>query len=85
MIDIVQIVLLSVIVLLAVLFVILGIQVFFILRDLRITVQKTNKILVEVDQLAENVSEPISFISGLLFSSKTLAIIGKFFKRGKKE
>lgn len=71
--------------LLAVLFVVLGVQVFFILRDLQKTVQKTNKILDEVDSLAENISEPVSFISGLLFSSKTLGIIAKFLKRDKKE
>ncbi|MFI5265604.1 MAG: hypothetical protein ACHQT7_02570, partial [Candidatus Levyibacteriota bacterium] len=70
MIDTVQIVLLSVIILFAVLFVVLGIQVFFIFRELRKTLYKTNKILDEVDSLAENVSEPISFIAGFLFSSK---------------
>ena len=85
MIDTVQIVLISVIILLAVLFIVLGIQVFFILRELQKTLFKTNKILDEVDTLAVNVSEPISFISGLLFSSKTLAIIGKFLKREKKD
>lgn len=85
MIDTVQIVLISVIVLLAVLFTVLGIQVFFILRELQKTVKKTNKILDEVDQLAENISEPISFISSIFFSSKTLSIIGKFLKRDKKE
>lgn len=85
MIDTVQIVLISVIVLLAVLFTVLGIQVFFILRELQKTLFKTNKILDEVDTLAESVSEPISFISGILFSSKTISIIGKFLKRNKKE
>lgn len=85
MIDTVQVILISVIVLLAVLFTVLGVQVFFILRELRKTLFKTNKILDEVDALAENVSEPISFISGLLFSSKTLGIIKKFLKHDKKE
>lgn len=83
MIDTVQAVLLFVIILLAVLFVVLGIQVFFILRELRTTLKKTNKILDEVEELTETVSEPISFITGFFFSSKTLAILAKLFKRKK--
>lgn len=84
MIDPVQAVLLFVIVLLAVLFVVLGIQVFLILKELRMTVIKTNKILDDVDTLTESISEPVSFISGLLFSSKTFAIIAKFLSGARK-
>ncbi len=84
MIDPVQAVLLFVILLLAILFVILGIQVFLILRELRVTLQKTNKILDDVDSLTTSVSEPLSFISGLLFSSKTLTTIAKFFNQAKR-
>ncbi len=81
MIDPVQAVLLFVILLLAILFVILGIQVFLILRELRTTVMKTNKILDDVDSLTTSISEPVSFVSGLLFSSKTLTTIAKFFNQ----
>ena len=81
MIDPVQAVLLFVILLLAILFVILGIQVFLILRELRTTVVKTNKILDDVDSLTTSISEPISFVSGLLFSSKTLTTIAKLFNQ----
>lgn len=81
MIDTVQAVLLFVILLLAVLFVVLGIQVFFILKELRTTLSKTNKILDEIEELTESVSEPVSFISGLLFSSKTFASIVNFLRR----
>lgn len=85
MIDTVQAVLLFVIVLLAVLFVVLGVQVFLILGELRKTLTKTNKILDEVEQLTESVSEPINFISGLLFSSKTFATIANFIRRGSRD
>ncbi|MGE5042436.1 MAG: hypothetical protein ACM3IJ_06080 [Candidatus Levyibacteriota bacterium] len=85
MIDTVQAVLLFVIIILAVLFVVLGVQVFLILKELRITLSKTNKILTEVEDLTEHVAEPLAFITGFLFSSKTLSIIGKLFKRNKKE
>lgn len=84
MIDPVQAVLLFVILLLAILFVILGIQVFLILRELRTTVVKTNKILDDVDSLTTSISEPISFVSGLLFSSKTLTTIAKLFNQTRK-
>lgn len=84
MIDPVQAVLLFVIVLLAILFVILGIQVFLILKELRQTVVKTNKILDDVDTLTESISEPVSFLSGLLFSSKTFAVIAKFLSATRK-
>ena len=84
-IDAVQLVLLIVIIILAVLFVILGVQVFFILSELKKTLTKTNKILDEVEQLTESVSEPVSFISGLLFSSKTFASIVNFIKKGREK
>ncbi|MBP7832987.1 MAG: hypothetical protein KA035_04440 [Candidatus Levybacteria bacterium] len=84
MIDPVQAVLLFVILLLAILFVVLGIQVFLILRELRTTVVKTNKILDDVDSLTTSISEPVSFVSGLLFSSKTLATVAKFFNATRK-
>lgn len=83
MIDTVQLVLLSVIILLAVLFIVLGVQVFLILRELKSALSKTNKILDEVEELTESVSEPLSFITGFLFSSKTLGILSKIFKRKK--
>lgn len=83
MIDPVQAVLLFVIVLLAVLFVVLGIQVFLILRELKTTLTKTNKILDEVEHLTESVSEPVSFISSFLFSSKTFATIANFLRKGR--
>lgn len=82
-IDSVQLVLLIVIIILAVIFVVLGIQVFFILKELKNTLAKTNKILDEVESLTESISEPVSFISGLLFSSKTFASIINFIRKGR--
>lgn len=83
MIDTVQAVLLFVIILLAVLFAVLGIQVYFILSEFRKTLTKTNKILDEVEELTEAVAEPVTFISSVLFSSKVLGIIGKLFRKEK--
>lgn len=85
MIDPVQFVLLFVILLLSTLFIFLGVQVFLILRDLRVTVKKTNKILDELETLTENISEPVNFIKSFVLSSKTLAMLVKLFTGRKGE
>lgn len=85
MIDPVQAVLLFVILLLSLLFVILGVQVFLILKDLRVTVQKTNKILDDVEEITENISEPVNFIRSVFFSSNILSILTKIFNIGKEK
>lgn len=80
MVDTVQVVLLFVIVLLTVLLLILGVQVFFILKELRSTLSHANKVLENAETISENVSEPISFISGLFSSSHSVSAIAKFIK-----
>lgn len=88
MIDPVQAVLLFVIVLLTVLLMVLGVQIFLILRDLRGTVRRTNRVLDHVDNLTENISEPFALLSGIFSSSgiisKMLKVIGKYSEKDKK-
>lgn len=85
MIDTVQAVLLFVIVLLTILLLVLGVQVFFILRELRTTINRANKILENTQHITESVSEPFTFISGLLTGSRSLSSIANVIKalRGK--
>lgn len=85
MIDTVQVVLLFVIVILTALLVAVGIQVFFVLKDLRTTISRANKILDNAESITESVSEPMSFISGLIFSTKSLNVLSKIFHGKKKE
>lgn len=80
MIDTVQAVLLFVIVLLTILFVVLGIQVFYILKDLRQTIQKTNLLLDEVEELTSQIKQPVSAISGLISSASNLSALGTVAK-----
>ena len=80
MIDTVQAVLLFVIVLLTILFVVLGIQVFYILRDFRQTIRKTNVILDDVEGITSGIREPINALSGLLNSASTMSTIGTVAK-----
>ena len=75
MIDTVQLVLLVVIVVLSLLLVILGIQVFLILKELRNTIKKTNKVLDTADSITENIEGPISAISSLALGMKATSIL----------
>lgn len=75
MIDSVQLILLLIIITLTVLLVILGIQVFFILRDLRKTVKKTNKILENAEDITEGIQGPITAISSFVIGTKATSIM----------
>ena len=84
MIDPAQTILLLVIIILTVLLVVLGIQVFFILRELRKTIDKTNKVLDDTGVITESVSKPLSSLSTLAMGLKTGATIAKILQGGKK-
>jgi hypothetical protein len=61
-----------------VLLVVLGIQVFFILREFRKTVIKANRVLDDTSQITKNVSAPLASLSTLsntLQASSIFAII----------
>jgi len=79
MIDTVQAVLLFVIVLLTILFVVLGIQVYLILKDLRVTLKRTNKILDDVENLTEGVSTQINSLSSMFANASVVGIGAKLF------
>lgn len=79
--DSAQVILIAVIVLLTVLLVVLGIQVYFILREFKRTVSKANKVLDNMGIITQSVSAPISSLSGIAAGIKTgTAIIG-FLKK----
>ena len=77
-IDITQLVLLLVLCILTVLLVVLGIQVYFILREFRKTVAKANRVLDDTSEITKNVSAPLASLSTLtntLQASSVFAII----------
>lgn len=82
--DPAQTALFLVIIVLTVLLLVLGIQVFFILKELRQTIAKTNKVLDEAGVITESVSGPISSISALAMGLKTGASIANIFKKSTK-
>ncbi|OGH16441.1 MAG: hypothetical protein A3C30_04595 [Candidatus Levybacteria bacterium RIFCSPHIGHO2_02_FULL_40_18] len=83
MVDPVQAVLLVVIVLLTLLLLVLGVQIFFILKELRRTLSHATRVLENTESITESVSEPMSFFSGLLLSAKSLKTISKILRRAK--
>lgn len=83
--DTVQILLITVVVVLAVMLVVIGYQVFHILRELRKTIDKTNRVLDNTEEITESVNAPISSFSGLLMGLKNGATIAGFLKRLKEK
>lgn len=83
--DTAQLFLLIVIVALAIVLVILGIQVFFILREFQKTVKKANKVLDDTGVITESISGPVSNLSMLTSGIKAGAFIASLLKgKGKK-
>lgn len=79
--DIAQVALFIVIIVLAILLLALGIQVFFILREFRKTVFKANKVLDDTNIITHSVSSPISSLSGIVGGIKTVTPLLSFFKK----
>lgn len=87
MIDTVQAVLLFVIVLLTILFVVLGVQVFYILKDLRQTLKRTNGILENVENLSNGFSGSVSSLTEMIGGASAINTVVKILSlfRRKKE
>ena len=83
MIDPAQTALFLVITVLTILLIVLGIQVFFILRELRKTLEKANKVLDDTGIITESVSKPIASLSSLTMGLKTGASIARLFDKKK--
>jgi hypothetical protein len=79
--DIAQVALFVVIIVLAILLVALGIQVFFILREFHKTVTKANRVLDDTEAITHSVSAPLSSLSGIAMGLKTVGPLIGFFKK----
>ena len=74
MIDTAQGILLFVVVVLTILLVVLGVQVFFILREFRKTVNKANKVLDDTSSITGSVSGPLASFSSFSYLSTGMKI-----------
>ena len=74
--DPAQILLIVIIIVLTILLVILGIQVSLILKDLRVTIQKTNKVLDDTAEVLDDTAEITEAVKGPVvgFSSAIMGL-----------
>ena len=83
--DAAQILLFLVILILTTLLLVLGIQVFFILKELRKTLNKTNKVLDNTDEITESIKRPLSSFSALLMGLKAGSSLMKIINKGEEK
>lgn len=83
--DTTQIVLLAVTVVLAVFLVALGFQVFFVLKDLRRTLTRMNRLFDDADELVDQVKKPIQSAGNIVSALTAGAGIAHLLKRGDKK
>jgi len=83
--DPVQITIIAVSISLTIILVIIGIQVALILKEVRQSVIKTNKMLDDTGKITETVSSGVSSVSGLVSGIKTgLSFITSLKSKGEK-
>lgn len=83
MVDI-QTILFFVLIILTILLLVLGTQVFFILKELKQTVSKANKVLDDTGVITESISKPISTLSSIGTGVKVGGFIANLLKRKKR-
>jgi len=76
-----QILLFIIIIILTIFLVVLGIQVFLILKDLRQTIVKTNKILDDSAEISRAIKNPVMGLSNTLMGIKTGATFANMLRK----
>lgn len=79
--DTVQALLIAVVIVLTGMLVVIGFQVFYILRELRKTIDKANRVLDNTESITESVSAPVSSFSSMLMGIKTGTTLASLIKR----
>ena len=89
MVDLTQTLLIIVITVLTILLSFIGIQVVFILREVRRSLEKVNKMLDDFGLITESIAHPIAglggVIDGLKSGIKTVETFGKLLSKKKKK
>jgi len=81
--DNTQIILLAIIIVLAIALVVLGFQAFFVLKDLRFTLKRMNRLFDDANDLVAEVKKPIEKAGTLFTAITTGAGIINLLKKGK--
>lgn len=80
-----QILLIGVVTALMILLILIGIQVFFILREIQKSVQKTNKMLDDMGVISESIAKPVASLSNSITGVSSIAgLFGWLSQRGSK-
>lgn len=79
--DVTQSVILSVIIVLSIFLVIIGVQAFFVLKDLRKTLKKMDSLIEDSQDLIVNIKKPIESASNVFTAVTTGAGIAHFVKK----
>ncbi len=81
--DPIQLVIITVTLVLTILIVVLGIQVFFILKEIRRSIEKMNAMLSDMQKVTGTVGEGVSNLGGIMSGIKAgLSIFSSLRKRG---
>jgi len=82
MFDSTQILLIGVVVALTLLLSVIGVQVFFILREVRKSIQKVNKMLDDAGIVSESIAKPIASLSDSITGLASIGgLLGWFQKK----
>lgn len=79
--DTAQILLITVVGLLTLLILILGIQVFLILREVKNTLSKTNKVLDDAGVISGSISRPVASLSTVMSGVKLGSVVASFLSK----
>lgn len=79
--DLTQALLLSIVLVLTVMLVVIGFQVFFILKEFRNALGKANKVLDDAGTISESIKAPISSLSQIGTGLQAGTILSAFFKK----
>jgi hypothetical protein len=86
MIDTTQVLLIAVVTTLTILLTIIGVQVFFILREFKRTIEKMNKMLDDAGTISESIARPIASLSdGITGVSGITGLLGWLVSRKRKK
>ncbi|MBI4039409.1 hypothetical protein HY388_01115 [Candidatus Daviesbacteria bacterium] len=66
MLDVTQILLVLVVMILTVMLVVIGIQVVFILKELKKSIDKLNRVLDNAEEITDNIGRPAMGVNGIL-------------------
>jgi len=83
--DTAQILLITVITILTILLVVIGIQVVYILKEFRKSIEKVNKILDDAGKLSNSFVGSFSSLTGITAGLKTVLSLFGIFKKEKNE